>query len=386
MNQSVFINATATFFPNQPVDNQEIEKILGSPHQRPSKSKTLILKSNQIKTRYYAIDPETRKPTHTNSQLTAGAIQNLFSQNPELQLNQVHLLCCGTSTPDLLMPAHGQMVQGHLPEFSGEVVTAAGICCSSMASLKMAYMNILSGEAPSAIATGSEALSKIVRAEHFEAENEKRVDELKKQPIVAFEHDFLRWMLSDGAGAFYLSNQPLAGKVNLKINWIEGRSYANEAPVCMLAGGYREGDGTITSWKDLSVLPDADQKKYVMNISQDIRVLREKIPVYTIEKPLNEIKKKRGLNPGDYKWFLPHYSSDFFREGLYETLGKYDFHIPWDRWFTCLSDKGNTGAASIFIFVHELLQKHQLNSGDKILCYVPESGRFSVYYMELEVV
>lgn len=386
MNRSVYINATGSFFPNSPVGNNQIENVLGMVKNRPSRSKRIVLESNQIKTRYYAIHPETRRPTHTNCQVTAEAIRDLFSRNPELSLKGADLLCCGTSTPDLLMPAHGQMVQGNLPDFSGEVVTTAGVCCSSMSALKMAYLSVLAGESSAAVVTGSEVTSKFMRSEFFESESDTQVEELKKNPMIAFEHEFLRWMLSDGAGALYLSGQPLSGKTNLKVNWIEGRSYANEQPVCMMAGGRRDKDGSITPWKDLRVSEDTEQRKYIMNASQDIRLLKDCISLYTVERPLNELKKKRGLNPGDYRWFLPHFSSDFFKTILFDSLTKIDFQIPYDRWFTSLYEVGNIGSASILVFLNELIRKHSLNQGEKILCYIPESARFTAYYMELEVV
>jgi len=34
-----------------------------------------------------------------------------------------------------------------------------------------------------------------------------------------------------GAGAMYLSDRAIPGKTNLRLNWIEGRSYANEESV-----------------------------------------------------------------------------------------------------------------------------------------------------------
>src|SRR3954452_10173930 len=102
MERSVFINATSSFFPNSPVGNDQIENVLGIIKDRPSRSKRIVLESNQIKTRYYAIDPETRKPTHTNCQITAEAVREIFARNTDLNLDELHLLCCGTSTPDLL--------------------------------------------------------------------------------------------------------------------------------------------------------------------------------------------------------------------------------------------------------------------------------------------
>ena len=386
MSRSVYINATSTVFPNPPVDNDSIEKILGTVRGTPSRSRAIVLRSNQIKTRHYAIDPETRASTHTNAQLTSEAVRALFAQNPELCLREVELLCCGTSSPDVIMPAHGQMVQGHLGEFAGEVVTTSGVCCSSSAALKNAYLSILSGDTNKALVTGSETSSKFMRGEFFESESEHKLTELEKNPLVAFEHDFLRWMLSDGAGALYLSDSPLEGKTNLRLNWIEGRSYANEEDVCMFGGGHRAKDGSITSWKDLRLTDDPEKHRFAMNIHQDIRQLRSRIPELTIKRPLAELKKKRGLRPGDYSWLLPHYSSHFFRQTLFEALNEVDFAIPYERWFTSLYERGNVGSASILVFINDLIRQKTLTRGEKILCYVPESARFSVYFFELEVV
>ena len=60
--------------------------------------------------------------------------------------------------------------------------------------------------------------------------------------------------------------------------------------------------------------------------------------------------------------------------------------IPDERWFTNLYTKGNTGAASVFIMLEELFNSGKLQTGQKILCMVPESGRFVVSFMWLTVV
>jgi 3-oxoacyl-[acyl-carrier-protein] synthase-3 len=383
LKRDVYIAATGTYFPNAPIGNDQIEAILGQVGGRPSRAKNLILKSNQILTRYYAIDPVTRQSTHSNAQLTALAIQDLFENSQSLSLDQLDILISGTSSPDLLFPAHGSMVQGHLPGFTGEVITTAGVCCSSAAALKIGYLNVRAGEAEHVLVTGSETASKFMRSEFFAPEQESRLEDLALDPSVAFEHDFLRWMLSDGAGAVHLSGRPQEGRVNLKINWIEGRSYASEQPVCMFGGGELRGQ-EIIAWKDLEALSEASP--FAMNIHQDIRLLRTFAAKLTIERGLAEIKKKRGLSPGDYDWFLPHYSSHFFRQIAFEALQRIDFEIPYERWFTTLYEHGNTGSASILVFIHELLRRQTLRPGSRILCYVPESARFSVYFFELEVV
>jgi 3-oxoacyl-[acyl-carrier-protein] synthase-3 len=85
-------------------------------------------------------------------------------------------------------------------------------------------------------------------------------------------------------------------------------------------------------------------------------------------------------------WLLPHLSSELFRKPIAELLAAENFVIPDQRWFTNLSTKGNTGSASIFIMLEELLNSGRLQRGQRIMCVVPESARFTFAYMQLTVV
>src|SRR5450432_4306763 len=119
---SVYINFTSSFFPNEPVSNDEMESFLGDINNKPSKSKKIVLRNNGIINRYYALTKD-RKSTHTNAQMTALAVRALFADNQE-KLNEIELLSCGTSSPDQIMPSHGVMTHGLLPEAQGiEVVS-----------------------------------------------------------------------------------------------------------------------------------------------------------------------------------------------------------------------------------------------------------------------
>src|SRR5664279_2341595 len=131
----VFITNTSVFFPNEPVSNDEMEEFLGFIDNKPSKSKRIVLRNNGIKNRFYALTKE-GKPTHTNAEMTASATRGLFKNDGD-QLKNIELLSCGTSTPDQLMPSHGVMVHGLLPETNGiEVVSPAGVCCAGMHAFK----------------------------------------------------------------------------------------------------------------------------------------------------------------------------------------------------------------------------------------------------------
>ena len=60
--------------------------------------------------------------------------------------------------------------------------------------------------------------------------------------------------------------------------------------------------------------------------------------------------------------------------------------IPRARWFSNLETRGNTGSASMYLMVHDLYGSGRLQRGDRILCMVPESGRFTTGFMQLTVV
>ncbi len=202
----VYINSTSSFFPNEPVANDDMELYLGFINNKPSKSKPIVLRNNGIKNRYYALT-KGGKSTHTNAQMTALAVKELFKDDPD-KIKDMELLSCGTSSPDQVMPSHGVMTHGWLPEAEAiEVVSPAGVCCAGMHAIKYAYMAIRTGDVKLAVATGSERFSGLMVSDVFE-EEAQRLKDLSDNPYIAFQKDFLRWMLSDGASAFLMSDKP----------------------------------------------------------------------------------------------------------------------------------------------------------------------------------
>src|ERR1700741_2395468 len=108
MSGSVYITRTASFLPNAPVTNDQMERVLGQLGDKPSRARPTVLRSNGITSRHYCIDPETLDPTHNNASLTAEAVRKLAHEG--FDLNQLECLACGTSIADQLMPSHASMV------------------------------------------------------------------------------------------------------------------------------------------------------------------------------------------------------------------------------------------------------------------------------------
>ncbi len=376
----VYINKTSRYLPNAPVSNDEMESFLGMINGKSSRSKNIVLRNNGIKQRFYALE-KGGKSTHSNAQLTALAVKELFRENPD-EIKSIQLLTCGTSSPDQMMPSHGVMVHGWLPEAEAiEVITPSGNCCSGMLGMKYAFMAIRTGEVQKAVSAGSERTSKSLCASTFEDEAKYHA-ELENNPYIAFEKDFLRWMLSDGAGAFLLSNKKNDNGLSLKIEWIESGSYAHLIDTCMYQACEKMPDGSLKSYSEFTA--EEVMHHSVLAMKQDVKLLDKHIVELGMVK-LREVVSKTGLDVNQIDYFLPHLSSEFFRKKIADKLEENNMGIPQEKWFTNLTQVGNVGAGSIFLMIDELFNSGRLHSGQKLLLMVPESSRFSYVYSLLTV-
>ena len=373
----VYITRAAKFLPNEAVSNDEMESYLGLINDTASKARRIILRNNKILSRYYAVD-KTGKSTHSNAELTYNAIEQLFDENFTAQ--DLEVLSCGTSTPDIFLPSHAAMVHGLLKNKSVELNSSTGVCCAGMNSLKFGFLSIRSGNSKNAVCKGSEKVSTWLIAQKYNQEV-NNLKNLEEQPIIAFKKDFLRWMLSDGAGAFLLENKP-SGDLSLKIEWMEAFSYAYELETCMYAGGDKLENGEIKSWSDYP--PEQWLNESVFAIKQDVKLLDEFILAKGAES-MSDAMSKNNIGADQVDYFIPHVSSNFFVEGLKKGLTEKGIGMADEKWFMNLSRVGNVGSASIYLALEELMNSGNLKKGDRILLSVPESGRFSFAYAYLTV-
>ncbi|MGH8441776.1 MAG: 3-oxoacyl-[acyl-carrier-protein] synthase III C-terminal domain-containing protein, partial [Nevskiaceae bacterium] len=223
-------------------------------------------------------------------------------------------------------------------------------------------------------------VSTCLRSRQFATESVTTEEELKKRPELAFDRDFLRWMLSDGAGAMLLGPEPVhRNGVALRLDWIEMMSFAHEQPACMYAGSEKLPDGRLRGWREFASTVDAAQR-CAFTLKQVVRQINDHVVKYCIERALAEVLRRRQIKADDVRWFLPHYSSEYFRDPVHQAIKRVGFDVPQERWFTNLTTVGNVGAASPYLMLEELVRLHGIEPGDRILMFVPESGRFSAAY------
>jgi 3-oxoacyl-[acyl-carrier-protein] synthase-3 len=375
---NAYITRTSTCLPNAPVDDDDTESILGQVGGRPSRARRIIQRKNGIHRRYYVIDPATGEPNYTNASLTADAVRGLVGDG--FALEDMACLVCGTSNPDQLMPNHAVMVHGELGGPVCEVVATAGVCLSGATAMKYGWLSVMSGNASNAVVTGSEVASLGLRAGNYDGEVPGDAQTGTANTDLAFEKDFLRWMLSDGAGALLLESAPRPG-LNLRIEWIDIFSYAHLLPACMYMGAEKQPDGTLRGWMRYSARER--EAKSLFAVKQDVNLLNNEVVNHTLVKPLQRVIAQRSLSAGDVDWFLPHISSEYFRAPVAEGLARAGLPVPPERWFTNLASVGNIGSAAMHFMLDELLRSGKVQDGQRLLCFVPESGRFSSGFIYL---
>ena len=375
---NAYITRTSVCLPNAPVDSDATESVLGQVGGRPSRARRVIQRSNGIRHRYYVIDPATGEPNYTNASLTADAVRGLVGDG--FALDDMACLVCGTSNPDQLLPNHAVMVHGELGAPVCEVVATAGVCLSGTTAMKYGWLSVLSGNASNAVVTGSEVASLGLRAGNYDGEVLAGIQPPGTNADLGFEKDFLRWMLSDGAGAMLLEPAPRPG-LSLRIEWIDLFSYAHLLPACMYMGAEKQPDGRLRGW--MRYTAREREARSLFALKQDVKLLNEEVVNHTLVKPLQRVVAQRSISAGDVDWFLPHISSEFFRAPVADGLVRAGLQIHPERWFTNLAWVGNTGSASIYIMLEELLRSGKVQDGQRLLCFVPESGRFSSGFIYL---
>lgn len=376
---NVYITRTSSFFPNEVVRNDHIEDFLGRVGGRPSRVRPIILRQNGITGRYYALD-RNQCITHTNAQMAAIAINKLFD-NPE-DKESVDVLTCGTSSPDQNLPSQASMVHGEAFSHGLEIYSLAGVCLTGLAALKTAYMSIKTANSLNAVCSMSELVSPSLLSKFFEEEY-RHEQEISSNPSLAFEKDFLRYMLSDGAAALLLKDKKSDDGINLRIEFIEMKSFANRQPACMYMWAECQPDGSLRSWKEYDSKDISERS--VWCIKQNVKLLNEFITPYFVDV-IQEVLELNVVDTSEIRYVIPHISSMYFYNKLDDELRRRNIDLPTHKWFTNLTWVGNVGSVAPFAALDELLRTKPLEKGDKILLLVPESGRFSFGVALLTVV
>ena len=356
-----YITSTGSYLPGDPVENKSINQYLGRViGERRVQSK--ILGVNGIQTRHYALDKK-QNATHSIYELAAEAVKDCLAQNRNS--SRIDYLSAGTTHAPILAPGlssllHDQLSKGNMISHSLEINSNSGICSSGAQALVNAARAVKAGDAKAAISVGVEQSSVGLRSKAFRTTYDIPAILRDVRSSKWFMSVFLRYMLSDGAGAFLLEGRPREQGLSLKVNWTYSRSFANEAPLCMHINSS------------------------TMILSQNIKILAKYMAPLS-KKAVEGALCEHGETLDHYTMVLPHMSSYYFEPAVKKIMAELSPNREVPYW-TNLRTAGNTGAASIFIMLDEYIKTQPVAAGDRILLFVPESGQFNYVLISLTVV
>lgn len=362
----VFITALGSHLPGQPIENDAMEAYLGPLDARQRRLKAAALKRNGIRRRHYALNADGTSGT-TSAAMAAEAARAALASS-EIDPQRIGFLAAASSQNDMLAPGIASAVHGELRTRPLDIASFNSFCASGMMAMEAAWTRLLSGRDEAALVCASEFASRFLRSGY--------IGDAPTTP----DAEFLRWTLSDGAGAAVLESRPNERGLSLRIDWIDLKSYADTHDTCMWGGASRD---RAMPWSNYPSLEEA-RRAGAFLLQQDLASLDAIVPLGV--RRYFELIEEGKLDPHAVDFALYHFSTDHFRKKLIEASRASGAPFDPAKLFTNLYERGNTGSASIFVMLDELFKSGRLKPGQRILCMVPESGRFIISFMHLTVV
>ena len=231
----------------------------------------------------------------------------------------VDFIAFGTTTPDLVFPNCGTLLQGRLgcrgiPAFSVETA-----CAGFMYALSIADKYVRCGDSKRALVVGAETLSRIT-------------DWSDRSTAILF---------ADGAGAVVLTPSEEAGIVSTHLH---SDGFYKDLLYC--GSGVSKGFG---------------ESKPLMSISMAGSEVF-KVAVTTLGKAVDEALGVNGLGREDIDWLVPHQANIRIIQAMARKLD-----LPLERVVITVQDHGNTSAASVPMALDVAVRDGRIKRGDLLL-------------------
>ena len=251
------------------------------------------------------------------SDLAANAARQAIA-DAGLEPSDIDLIVVGTTTPDLVFPNVGCLVQQKLgippiPAFSLEAA-----CSGFMYALGVADQFVRGGQARRALVIGAETMSRII-------------DWKDRETCVLF---------GDGAGAVVLeaSDEPGVLYTNLGAD-------GQQADLLYAASGVSRK------------APDDDFGLLRMKGNEVFR-----FAVKTLERMVDEVVAENDLEKGEIDWLVPHQANIRIIQATAKRLG-----MSMERVVLTVREHGNTSAASVPLALDTAIRDGRIKRGDLLL-------------------
>ena len=310
----VALRGTGCCLPDRVVPNDEFTDILN-----------LDTSDEWIRTRTGIRERRFASLGETSSSLGAIAAQRAL-ESSGLAAADIDLIVCATSTPDLISPATGCLIQAslgcrHIPAFD---ISAA--CSGFLYGLSVASQFVRTGAAKHALVVGTEVLS-------------RALDFTDRNSCIIF---------GDGAGAVVLSGSPVlnAGFRNIRL--------------------YSDGTRQELIQVPSKVTPNPAPGAPLQPRLEFLRIVGREVYRFAVTRMVELIEQAekdcREMGIAGIDMLIPHQVNSRIIDAALESTG-----FPRDKVVVNLDKYGNTSAASVPIALDEALREGRCKAGDTVL-------------------
>jgi len=230
----------------------------------------------------------------------------------------VDLIAFGTTTPDLVFPNCGTLLQARLGCRGGPAFSVKTACSGFMYALSIADKFVRAGEAKRALVVGAETLSRITNWKD-------------RSTAILF---------ADGAGAVLLEASDEPGILSTHVH-----SDGTYKDLLYCAGGVSRGFG------------EAGTAAIEMVGSEVFR-----IAVTTLGRAVDEALEANQMDRSSIDWLVPHQANIRIIQAMARKL-----ELPMERVVITIQDQGNTSAASVPLALDVAVRDGRIKRGQLLL-------------------
>jgi 3-oxoacyl-[acyl-carrier-protein] synthase-3 len=300
------IAGTGSYLPEKIMTNADLERIIDT-------SDEWIRSRTGISQRHVVVDGQ------TTTDLAEQAARRAMA-DAGVGPGDIDLICVGTTTPDLVFPNVGTLLQARLGIHGCPAFSLEAACAGFLYALSVADKFVRLGEAKCALVIGAETLTSIT-------------DWTDRTTCVLF---------GDGAGAVILKPSPDPGIISTHLH-ADGR------------------------YKDLLLYPDGVSSgfKLVREGKAGIRMKGNevyKVAVNTLGALVTETLDANNISKDQVDWLIPHQANIRIIEAIAKRLD-----LPMERVIVTIGTQGNTSAASVPLALDTGIRDGRVKRGQLLL-------------------